>query len=192
MLEVHLFWILPLLGFVAGVIAGVMGVGGGIVVVPALSFLFTQWNFPRQAIMQIAASTSLAVMVVTSSSSVWAHIRMRHVVFRHCLFMIPGVLLGSYCGTSLALVLPSRWLEPIFASVVLILACWVWYRGGNDPRAADRSEDKGVESFGWLLTFIGIVVGFFSGLLGIGGGMILMPLLLGMCMAVPQAVGLSA
>ncbi len=68
-----------LVGIVAGLLGGLLGIGGGLVTVPALLFIFQQMNFPPDHLMQLAVGTSLGAMVFTSASSAWSHHLMKGV-----------------------------------------------------------------------------------------------------------------
>jgi len=124
-----------LIGLAAGGLAGFMGVGGGILVVPALTLLF---GMSQQA----AQGTSLAVMVVTAPTAAFAHARHRNVVWR----LVPMLALGTAMGAPLAAWaaqgIPHAWLTRCFALFLIATASHTWIRAGGpwSPRVAGEGE----------------------------------------------------
>jgi uncharacterized membrane protein YfcA len=109
------FWLAYLaFGVVAGIIAGLLGVGGGIVVVPALYWLFTAQGLPHAHIMQMALGTSLATIVFTSIASYRAHDRRGAVRWDIFKSITPGILVGSFLGSWIAASSPPRSLKGVF------------------------------------------------------------------------------
>jgi len=90
-----------LLGLFAGVIAGLLGVGGGLIVVPILAGLFASQVFATQHLMQLAVGTSLATLVFTSLSSMWAHHRRAAVNWPVMRQLSSGIVLGGWLGAVL-------------------------------------------------------------------------------------------
>ena len=109
-----------LLGLFAGVVAGLLGVGGGLIVVPILATLFTSQGFASQLLMQLAVGTSLATLVFTSLSSMWAHHRRGAVNWRLMRQLSGGIVLGGWLGAVLAVWLGGLLLAGLLAS----LSCW--------------------------------------------------------------------
>ena len=112
-----------LTGIMAGLISGLMGVGGGIIVVPALIFIFNeQTKIPPNLIMQMAAGTSLAVMLFTSQSSIRAHYKQNGILWDVYNRLWPGIILGTISGAFLADKLPTYWIKTLFALFLLLVA----------------------------------------------------------------------
>lgn len=168
-------YLLPLLtliatGAFAGVLAGLLGVGGGIVLVPAFLFVFTQAGFGGPQVMQLCLATSLATIIVTSIRSVLAHNRKGAVDWPILKGWAPGIGIGALIGVMTVGALRTQMLQLIFAGLVIVIAT---YMAISRPhwRLADRMPT------GWRRALISPFVGFVSVLLGIGGGSIGVPLM---------------
>lgn len=110
-------------GAVAGLLAGMLGIGGGIVVVPALSFIFTlDSTIPQEFTMQIASGTSLASMLFTAPSSIRAHARLSGIRWPVFIQLLPGICLGTLSGALLADRLETSWLKLLFGVFLLFVA----------------------------------------------------------------------
>lgn len=161
-----------LAGSFAGLVAGLMGVGGGIVVVPTLFFLFHEnQTISQDLIMPVAIGTSLAVMIFTSQASVRAHCRQGRVLWSVYKLLIPGIVLGTVFGALLAEKLPTQWLKILFASFLIFVAL----------RMVFALWQKKIHAHGfpryWLSQLISFCIGTMSGLLGMGGGLVTIPFL---------------
>ncbi len=95
------------LGAVAGVLAGLLGIGGGLVIVPALFFLFSALGFSEQIVMHLALGSSLATVVFTALASSYAHHKHGAVLWRVVAVLAPGIALGAFGGAALADRLPT-------------------------------------------------------------------------------------
>jgi len=111
-----------LLGIFAGLVAGLLGVGGGLVIVPVLAMLFAGGGFPEGRIMQLAVGTSLATIVFTSISSVRAHHRHGAVLWPVFRRLTPGIVVGAWLGAAIAGALPSDRLRLFFGLFELYVA----------------------------------------------------------------------
>lgn len=109
-------------GAVAGVMAGLLGIGGGIVIVPILYHLFAALGVDEAVRMHMAVGTSLATIVPTSVSSIRAHARHGAVDFKLLRLWAPAVLVGVLTGTALGGVLGGHVLSAVFATVALLVA----------------------------------------------------------------------
>src|SRR5512145_2138311 len=103
-----------LVGVVAGVLAGMLGVGGGLVIVPVLVYLFTLQGFDGSVIMHLAIGTSLATIVLTSLSSIRAHHQRGAVLWPVVGRLTPGIIAGAWLGAAVAHLLPTVALRTIF------------------------------------------------------------------------------
>jgi len=179
------YWLLYLaLGGVAGVLAGLLGVGGGIVIVPALVALFTAQQLPDPFILHLALGTSLASIMFTSISSLRAH----HVrgavdweVFRR---VTPGILIGTLLGSWLAAQLSTHFLKTFFVLFLYFVALQMLL--GAKPRPSRLLPGAG-GLFG-----AGGLIGGVSSLVGIGGGSMSVPFLLWCNVPLQTAIGTSA
>jgi len=172
------------LGLFAGVIAGLLGVGGGLIVVPVLAALFTSLDFATQHLMQLAVGTSLATLVFTSLSSMWAHHRRGAVNWPLMRQLSSGIVLGGWLGAVLAVWLGGLLLAGLFGVFELVVAAQMAF---GRPPAPHRTRP------GRLRNLVsGALIGAVSALLGIGGGTLTVPYLVWHKVDVRQAVGTSA
>lgn len=171
-------------GIIAGIIAGLLGLGGGIVIVPALLFLFIRQGFPDDILMHLAVATSLATIVVTSLTSAWTHHRHRAVLWNSVKLLVPGIILGSLLGAVIADLLPSDNLRIAFG----IFECLVAVQIGFGFRPSPHRDLPG--SPGMFAAGSGI--GTLSTILGIGGGTLTVPFLLWCNVNIRNAVATSA
>ena len=104
--------VLLALGALVGFLAGLLGIGGGMSLVPLLTILFTAWNFPSAHIVHMAVATATATMVFTAMSSARAHQRKGAVLWQVVAAMGPGVVVGSLVGPQVASALPTRPFAP--------------------------------------------------------------------------------
>jgi uncharacterized protein len=173
------------LGLTAGTLSGLFGIGGGMVIVPGLFYLFGLMGLPHGALMHLAGGTSMCIMIFTAASSTWFHHRRGDVhwhIFRAILgFIGVGVIVGSLLANHLS----TDWLELVFGLFLLLVSLkmlldWrVMATEAKSPRL-------------WITALVGMAIGFKSGVLGIGGGAISVPFLLLAGLSVSQASGTSA
>ena len=151
-----------LIGFIGGVLSGILGIGGGIVFVPLLTY-FTKEDFKINT-----GISSLAIVFVASASAV-SYLVNGLEVSSYVLYLILGAVLGGYLGGIISKFITSKNLQRMF-SIVLLFAAYRMYFGTN---FTSRFEENIL-----LYILIGILSGLGSGLLGIGGGIIRIPLLI--------------
>lgn len=113
-----------LTGVVAGTLSGLLGIGGGLVVVPILTLAFHFMEMPQDHLMQVAVGTSLGAMIFTTISSAWAHIRQQAVSWRDVKNLAPGIILGAISGAWIADILPSSKLKLIFALFMICVGLY--------------------------------------------------------------------
>ena len=107
-----------LLGLVTGFLAGLLGLGGGMVMVPVVTFMLGVKGFPADDRVKMAVATSLATICFTSLTSVWAHHKRGAVLWPVVARLVPGILVGSALGAQVAIVLPGKTLSVLFAVFV--------------------------------------------------------------------------
>lgn len=183
-MAIPFFLIYLLIGAIAGVLAGLMGIGGGLVIVPMLTFAFTAQGIPHEHILHMALGTSLASIVFTAVSSLRAHHRRGAVRWPIVTRITPGILVGTFCGSWVASLLSTNFLKIFFAVFLL----WVGTQMllGIKPKAA-REIPGNAGMFG-----AGGVIGVFSSLVGIGGGTLSVPFMVYHNVTMHQAIGTSA
>ena len=157
-------------GAFAGILAGLLGVGGGIVLVPAFYYVFHALGHEGPNVMQVCVATSLATIVVTSVRSVKAHAARGAVDFGVLRGWWPGIVAGALAGSLVATRLRSETLTAIFAGLALTVALYM---------AVSRPGWRLAETMptGWRRWLYAPGVGFASVLMGIGGGSFGVPLM---------------
>lgn len=115
------------IGALAGLIAGMLGLGGGVVIVPALALVFPLLDMPAAVLMHLAIGTSLAIIVPTSLSSAYAHYRRGAVDLPLVITLLPGLVAGAVLGGWLADKLPSALLARIFGGFVTAVAVQIFF-----------------------------------------------------------------
>lgn len=157
------WWAYLALGGFVGLIAGLLGIGGGAAMVPVLAFIFAAKGFDPGLIVHLALGTSMATIVFTSIASVLAHHRHGAVNWVTVKRMAPGIILGTFGGALLAGLLNARFLTVVF--MLLILWSSSQMLAGKPPRSADK-KPPGVFINGLIAAGIGMI----SSLTATGGG----------------------
>ncbi len=174
-----------LIGFIAGGTAGLLGLGGGIVIVPALLFLFLQDDRILDApLMQWSIATSLAAIVFIAGAACWGHHRRGTVRWPVVKVLFPGIVIGSVLGALIADRLPSRMLQSIFAVFQILVAVRILLYVPKPVRRRLPGVGK--------MIFSGGIIGTVSAMLGIGGGTLTVPFLLWCKFGMRHAVGTAS
>lgn len=173
-----------LVGAVAGVLAGLLGIGGGQVIVPMLVFCFVRQGIPDAMIMHLALGTSLASIMFTAVSSFRAHHKRGAVNWDVVHKIVIGIFSGTFFGSYIAAQLSTRFLKGFF--VVFLYYVAVLMLTNKKPRAARQIPGHG-PMFG-----VGNLIGVVSSLVGIGGGVLSVPFMISCNMSVHHAIGTSA
>ena len=172
-------------GVVAGILAGLLGVGGGIVIVPVLFYVFMLLEIDPAVRMHLAVGTSRAVIVPTSLRSARAHY-MRDTVDGELLrSLLPGLVVGVFAGILLSAVVSGAVLTAVFGSVAMLVALNMARAGAIPKLAAHRPGAVAAHGIGG---FVGMV----STLMGIGGGTLSVPLLDALRYPIHRSVGTAA
>lgn len=180
------FGLYLLLGAVAGVLAGLLGIGGGLVLVAALVWLLPHRGVPAEAAMHAALATAMASIVLTAASSALAHHRRGSVLWPTVAWLVPGVLLGGWLGSRVAIALDGDVLRWCVALYCFVAAAQLLF-GRRAVRAHDAPAPRGP---GYSAAGVGI--GAVSAVVGIGGGSMTVPLLVWRGVAPVRAVGTSS
>lgn len=184
-LVLELAAILALTGLVAGVLAGLLGVGGGIVIVPVLFQMFALIDVPESIRMHLAVGTSLTTIVATSAISTRAHNRRGAVDWDLLKSWWVWILVGTVCGTAVAGYVRSTVLIAVFATVALGVAIFM-----AATRPDFRLRDGLPTGAGKVLS--GAAMGGVSAMMGIGGGTLGVPFMAACGYPVHRAVGTAA
>ena len=173
-----------LVGALAGILAGMLGVGGGLVIVPVLAYLFSQQGFDSSVIMHLAIGTSLATIVLTSLSSIRAHHQRGAVLWPVVAHLTPGIIAGAWLGAAVAHLLPSNILRSVFALFELAVAAQMALELSTTPhRQLPGRIGSGIA---------GVIIGAVSAIVGIGGGTLTVPFLTWCNVEMRRAVATSA
>jgi len=173
-----------LLGAFVGVLAGLFGVGGGLVIVPVLVFIFKGQGVSAEVIMHLAIGTSLATIVITSISSVRAHHQHGAVLWAAFHRLTPGIVAGTLLGAYIVDHLPNDALRIIFGVFELLVAAQM----GLGLKTAPHRQLPGWPG----MSLAGIIIGKVSAIIGIGGGTLTVPFLVWCNVGMRQAVATSA
>jgi uncharacterized membrane protein YfcA len=180
-----MLWIeYALTGLVAGFLAGYLGIGGGLVLVPALSWLFSRNPAIAGMAVQMAVATSLATMLFTSMSSLLAHHRRGAIQWPLVRHLMPGLLAGALSGSVMADAVGDTVLARVFGVFTFLV-------GLQLLRPSLRQGDRALPGRAGM-TVTGLGIGSLSSMLGIGGGSMTVPWLLWHGRVVQQAIGTAA
>ncbi len=169
-LLIQMLAMLAVIGAFAGVLAGLLGVGGGIVLVPAFFYAFQTLGYGGSQLMQLCLATSLATIIVTSVRSVLSHNKKGAVDWNILRSWGPGIAFGAVIGVLAASALRSSTLQGLFGVLALVIGMYLglgrseWRLGQEMPRGLRR-------------LVLSPLVGFLSVLMGIGGGSFGVPLM---------------
>ena len=177
--------LLAIIGAFAGVLAGLLGVGGGIVLVPAYFYAFTTLGYGGDALMQVCVATSLATIIVTSMRSVLSHNKTGAVIWPILRGWAPGIMAGAVVGMLVVAQLRSSTLQLLFGLLAMTVGLYMalgrseWRLGHEMPTGLRRVA-------------VSPVVGFLSVLMGVGGGSFGVPLMTLYGTAIHRAVATAA
>jgi uncharacterized membrane protein YfcA len=190
--------LLMVIGALAGVLAGLLGVGGGIVLVPAYFYAFQTLGYDGPQLMQMCLATSLATIIVTSLRSVMSHNKKGAVDWEILRGWGPGIVIGAILGMLVAASLRSTTLQGIFGVLALVIGLYMGF--GRAEWRLGQAMPKGLGR-----VILSPAMGFLSVLMGIGGGSFGVPLMslfntpihravataagFGMIIAVPSVIG---
>lgn len=172
-------------GVIAGILAGLLGVGGGIVIVPVLFLLFNYLNIPDAVAMHVAVATSLATIIPTSIASARAHNKRGALDWDLFRLWAPYIFVGAALGGFVSQYISGIYLTAIFGCVALIVA--INMASPKKLVIADELPSSTASNGA-----IGSVIGVFSALMGIGGGTLSVPTLTLYSVPVHRAVGTAS
>jgi uncharacterized membrane protein YfcA len=179
-----LFILFILVGAITGVLAGLLGIGGGVITVPALYYILSYYGFPQGQIMHTAIATALASTVLTSLGSTWSHQKKQAILFPALKWIVPGLVAGCFLGAVLSYYLTSEMLETIFGAMAILFALYFFFPKLPPLHIASRINKS--------LALFGVAVGALSTLLGVGGGIFMVPILIGYQVPMRNVVATSS
>lgn len=172
------------LGACTGVLSGMLGVGGGIIVVPVLLWAFHIQGIAGSVAAHLAIGTSLAAIVFTSAAAIQAQQKRRAIDWSIVAQLAPGTLLGSFGSGLVSGCIPGAILKSVFAVFLLIVALQLLLRWSPAPKRDLPGRAT--------LVAAGLVIGAVSGLVGIGGGTMTVPFLHWRNVDLRRAVAISS
>ncbi len=173
-----------LIGALSGTLAGLLGLGGGAIVVPALAAIFKHYHLiPPRYLMQMAIGTSLSTIIITFMASLYAHIKHKSVQWKLVRQLLPGIILGVIIGARIASMLPEEFLRIFFSLFLFAIAAQLLF-SKNVEKSAPVPAKIIIHTFA-------LIIGMLASILGIGGGVLLMPFLLRCQLNMRQATGTS-
>lgn len=171
-------------GVIAGLMAGLFGIGGGLIIVPILMLVFSWQTMSADVAMHVAIGTSLMTITLTSLSSIRAHHRYGTIDWALVRKLTPGLVAGSLSGAVLAAYLPAHGLQLFFACFTLLMAIRLWL-----PSPKALSPKLLVQG---SMVVYGLFTGILSAMAGIGGGTLVVPYLVMAGQQIQRAVGTAA
>lgn len=194
-------FVLLVAGLSAGFLAGLFGVGGGIVIVPALYVLFTWMGLSANGAISLAVGTSLVTLLPTALASFRAHYRLGNVDFSVLTIIAPAVFFGALLACSAVIEQRGRLLMFVFSVLLIFVGTLTFYRTarkkntrlGNSystsSNVLNEALTKGKKA---IAAVAGVVIGGASVLAGVGGGALGVPVLLGVGLSAHRAVGTAS
>ncbi len=173
-----------LLGAVVGFFAGLLGIGGGLIMVPVLTFIFSAQHFPPDRVLHLALGTTMAAIIFSSVASLRAHHAHGAVDWQVVRYITPGIIVGTLGGATLASSLSSQFLSIVFVVFIYYAATQMLLRITPKP---SRKLPGRAGMFG-----AGGIIGVVSSFVAIGGGLLTVPFLSFCNVRLQHAIGTSA
>ncbi|PLY05223.1 MAG: hypothetical protein C0625_14435 [Arcobacter sp.] len=184
MLDLEIIVYFLLLGSFVGVIAGLFGIGGGGVIVPILTTIFLSQGLDERSVVHMALGTSMAIIIVTSISSIRAQQKKKAIIWDIVKMMAPGILIGTFLVTFIASKLDSFYLSIIFSIFMLYSSIQMFI--GKKPKPESKVFSKKTHFLS------GGLIGGLSSLVSIGGGILSVPYLLMQNVDIKKAIATSS
>lgn len=178
------FVIFGVVGIITGTMAGLFGVGGGLIIVPVMHFILTSNGLDESLAMPLSVGTALACIIVTSSSAAYSHYQKGSLSFKRFSQLTVGMLVGAGFGASFVINVDTEILKIMLAIFVSIMAFRLFV---NIKMPKARKEPNFI-----FFSFSGGLIGYVSSIFGIGGGIFSVPLLKISGMEMKKAVGTGA
>lgn len=174
------------IGVVAGVLAGLLEISSGVVTIPLLVLAFNFLGIPSELIMHMAIGTSLAAMIFNTLSSSLSHHKKGNVILKISKSLIPSCIIGAIIGAYVAKMLSGYFLQIFFGVFECVIGVY-FFATAKKMIAEDAPLPKYL-----VLFIIGLIVSSFSTLVGIGGGVLLVPILSFCNVPIKKAIGTSS
>ncbi|MGB1263175.1 MAG: sulfite exporter TauE/SafE family protein [Cognaticolwellia sp.] len=180
---ISVFLACAVLGAVVGFFAGLLGIGGGLIIVPVLVYLLPLLGISAELAFPMALATSLASIIFTSSSAAFAHHKNGNIPWALTKQLAIVVAIGAVLGAVIAGLLSLKALTILFASAVLVLAIYMFLSIKVERSVALPGRG--------ILRIVGLITGMLASLMGIAGGAILVPILMYWSLSIRQAIGVA-
>jgi hypothetical protein len=162
--------ILLVTGIGAGFASGLLGVGGGLIMTPVQYLIFTGMGIPTDVAIKLAFGTSLLVILPTAASGAWRHSKKGAVWWRAAIVMGSCGLITAFSGATLATHLPGTGLKIAFGAIILVSS--IGMLTYQPPQIEEEARDNP-----WLWVAWAIPIGMVTGIIGIGGGILMVPVM---------------
>lgn len=172
------------LGVLAGLLAGMFGIGGGLVIVPVLIGTFISLGFDESIIVHLSIGTAISCIIFTGLASANAHRNKKSIDFGHFKPVATGIVIGALCGALFAVQVEGLFLKLSIATFVLIVGIQILFDIQIYSKRIVPSKPKSI--------FTGTIIGFLSSILGIGGGTFSVPYFRASGLKLTTAIGTSA
>lgn len=187
LLTPQILFLFGVLGSLAGLLAGLLGIGGGIILVPLFLWVFNFAGFPAELVVHCAFATSLAIIIPTAISSTLGHRKRGNVEWHQVYYLAIGGILGAILGSSLAAQLSGGWLKGLFGVMQIVVGFKLFLEKKYLPPERDTLVPPA------YLFAVGLAGGVFSSFFGVGGGVIAVPMMVILLrLPIHRAVGNSS
>lgn len=173
-------------GTITGLLAGLLGIGGGVIIVPSLAYIFTYIGIPEKGIMHMAESTALAAIILTTLTAVMVQQRKKAIRWDIFRSLSIGIILGTIAGAAIASSLPNHTLKILFGVFISLVAMHMLL-----TKKSEFADEEKNPTFTHKV-IAGFLVGGISGMLGIGGGVFIVPILLRFGLSAHNAAATSS
>lgn len=179
------YGVFALLGIFSGLVAGLLGIGGGLVIVPVLLLLFPSMGLgDNPNLVHIAIGTSLATILFSSMASIYTHHKNKGVLWDVFIRIAPGIVIGSMLGSTIAHLLPGDILKKVFGVLEVLIALQMAF--GKNPAPTRTLPGRGA------MSLVGVSVGSVGTIMGMGGGALTTPFFMWCNVAARNAMATSA
>lgn len=175
-----------IVGSIGGVLQGMLGIGTGIIVIPLLTFILPDYGISNDLAIHVALATSMAAIIISSISSLinhHKHLNIRWPIFKKIVFFS---IVGSLVGAIIASYMPAKILKTIFAFFIFFTAAKMLKK-----KKISAHYSNELDAPLWIFATSGLFTGFISSILGIGGGLFMVPFLYSRHLEMRHAVGTS-
>jgi len=165
------------LGLVVGLAAGFFGIGGGVIAIPVLMWIFASRGIGGDFFVHLAFGTNLFVIIVTAAMASYRHTRLNHVYWQAVPYLAAFSIIGAFLSSFVARIIPGDILRILFAMLMVYSGVRLLLRKGDPPGEVSK-EDLRANPPKLLYALTGLSAGIIAGLTGLGGGIIAIPLMI--------------